>query len=116
MTKGQFRPIIPFEAGAAVAVNRIVKIGAADGKVIQAADALLGVSDRPAKSGEPIDVCVHGVAAVETGGAIVRGTWVTADADGKGVTGGAGNSVIGRALVAAADGDIIPVLLSQGKI
>ena len=191
MRKGTFRPVIPFEAGAAVAVNRIVKLGAADGKVIQAkaaADALLGVSDRPAKSGGPIDVCIHGTAAVEYGGAVARGDLLGSDADGKAVAaersliqsrvvdgaaantnitvtgiavgddllyagaldGTAGlqnvaeasihaadkirltgasnnkkllvlwrkpaNGVIGRALVAGADGDIGEVLLSQGKI
>lgn len=88
MRKGQFRPIVPFEAGAAVAINRIIKLGAADDKVVQAAaatDALLGVSDRPAKSGDPIDVCVFGEAPIELGGAVARGDLLTSNADGKAV-------------------------------
>ena len=119
MIKGSFRPIVPFEAGAAVAVNRIVKLGAPDGKVVQAAaadDALLGVSDRPARDGETADVCVHGVAVVESGGAIAQGAWVTTDADGKALAAVAGNSVIGRALTAAAAGGSVGVRLSPGVL
>ena len=119
--KSSFRPLLPLKAGAAVAINKIVKHGTADNKVIQAtadSEALLGVSDRPAAAdGDPIDIVVHGVAPVKYGGAVTRGAWLTSDANGDAVvTSANGKQVIGRALVAGADNDIGEVLLAQGQL
>ena len=117
----QFRPLIPFKAGAAVAKHKIVKPGAADDRVVQAADAgdkIIGVTDRPAAAaGDPVDVAVIGEVPVECGAAVTRGDLLTSDANGKAVpTTTAGNAVLGRALRSGADGDIIPVLLSLGSV
>lgn len=107
-------------AEAAIAPFRIVRMGAADGGVLQAAaatDALIGVSEAvgPA-SGERCDVVKVGLADVELGGAVVRGGPVTSDATGRGVAAapavGANNRVIGFAEVSGVAGDIIPVYLS----
>ena len=89
MIKGRERTVIPLEAEAAVAMHRIVKHGGADGKVIHATavgDTLVGVTDRPAREAETVDVSVHGVAAVEYGGEVTRGALLGSGADGKAVT------------------------------
>lgn len=77
-------------AEAAIAARRIVKFGAADGGVLQAAaatDAMFGVStDIPAALGERCDVIKLGDADVEYGGNVARGDELTADASGRAVT------------------------------
>lgn len=113
-----------FKAGAAIAAYRIVKLGAADNVVVQAAaatDALIGVANEVgAASGERQDVVMLGIAEVEAGGTIARGNYVTSDADGKGVAAapatGVNNNVIGFALASAVAGDIFPVLLAPGSV
>lgn len=113
-----------FTAGAAVAAYRIVKPGAADGAVIQAAavgDAMFGVSGALAGAlNERIDIETVGVAEVELGGAVTRGGLITSDADGKGVAAapaaGVNNRVIGIARVSGVAGDIIDVQLAPGQI
>jgi hypothetical protein len=114
-----------FIAGAAIAAARIVKLGAADGTVVQGAavgDSLLGVCVQPggAGNGERVDVALGGIAEVEAGGAITRGDWLTSDAAGKALSAapaaGTNNNVIGRAMASAANGDLIPVLLAPGRI
>lgn len=104
-----------FVAGAAVAAYRIVKFGASDSAVLQAAastDAPIGVTGiLGAASGERVDVILSGVAEVEYGGTITRGALITADANGKAVAASAGNQIIGRAMVSGVSGDIGSVLL-----
>lgn len=104
---------------------RIVRVGAADGEVVEATavtDALLGVSIQPgtAAQGERCDVVLGGVAEVAAGGTITRGAWVTANASGQAVAAapgaGTNNNVVGIALVSAAAGDVIPVLLAQHRL
>lgn len=111
--------LLPFIAGADVSINRIVKLSA-DGKVVHstaaAADAHIGVADRPAKNGEVVDVAVTGVVAVEFGAAVTRGAQVQADANGKAATAAAGDRVLGIAIETAAAGDIRPVLIAQGAV
>jgi hypothetical protein len=113
-----------FVAGGAIAANRIVKFGTADGQVVQAAaatDLLIGVCHQPggAASGARCDVVLEGVTEVQAGGTITRGTQVTADANGKAVavTAAAGSNVrvVGTALVSAANDDLIPILLGVGS-
>lgn len=109
-------------AEAAVLANRIVKFGAADGQVVQAAaaaDLLIGVASRgfDAALGERIDIMTHGIAEVKLGGAVTRGQPVTSDANGKGVVAapaaGANARVVGIALASGVLDDVIDVLLSQ---
>ncbi len=113
-----------FDAGAAVARHRIVKFGADDDKAVQAAavgDALIGVSaELDIASGERVDVIMSGIAEVEYGDDVVRGDFLTADADGKAVPAepaeGVNNSIIGRAGQSGADGDIGSVIIALGVI
>jgi len=114
---------IPLTAGAAVDEFRAVKIGAADSTVIEAVDgaaAIVGVSEFAVAAGAEVTVQVSGVARVKAGGVIARGSMVTAAADGVVVAAapasGANAYTLGIALATAADGDEIPVLLSQGVI
>ena len=79
-----------YEADAAIAPRRIVKIGAGDGRVAQASastDALIGVADSLGADGaaDRCDVYLDGLVEVELGGNVTRGDAITADADGKGV-------------------------------
>lgn len=104
---------------------RIVKLGAADGQVVEAtavADFLLGVSCQPgtAANGERCDVVLSGIADVQAGGTITRGALITTDNAGRAVaaapSAGANNRILGVAMVGAATDDIIQVLLSQGSV
>lgn len=100
-------------AGAAVAARRIVKFGAGDTAVLQAAaatDLSIGVADLGASSGEYCDVIIDGIAQVEYGGNVTRGDKLTADADGKAVTAapaaGVNAQIIGIAMLSGVSGDI----------
>lgn len=109
-------------AEAAIAANRIVKFGSADGQVLQAAaatDLLVGVCEAVGPAlGERCDVTKVGIADIELGGNVTRGAAVTADANGKGVAAapaaGSNVRVIGFAEVSGVAGDIIPVLVAPG--
>lgn len=114
-----------FIAGGTVGQYRIVRFGAADGEVVQAAaatDAIVGVSCQPGSvpQGGRCDVVLDGTAEVIAGGAITRGALVTADANGAAVqaapSAGVNNRVLGIAQVSAVANDIFPVLLKQGQI
>ena len=112
-----------YDAGAAIAKRRIVKLSA-DFTVVQAAaatDAMFGVAaELDAVSGGRVDVHLSGIAEVEAGGTITRGALVTSDATGKAVAAapavGVNNRVIGTALVSAVAGDVLPVLLGPHQI
>ena len=128
-----------FVADAAIAAYRVVKIGAADGAVAQAAvvtDALIGVAGPlgAAAAGDRIDITVAGIADIEYGGAVSRGDLLTVDGQGRAVVAtrhthtentnatyiqnattaiaNAGNRIIGVALKAGVLGDIGDVLLA----
>jgi hypothetical protein len=115
---------ITFDAGGAIPKHRIVKIGTADMAALAAAaatDLIIGVStDVDADSGDRVDVVTSGVATVEYGGNVTRGTLVTADADGKAVaaapSAGANNRVVGIALLSGVDGDYGSVLIVPHQI
>lgn len=117
----KFRPglIVTYEAGADVEKNRIVKFSAS-GKVTHstaaAADAHIGVTDRPAKSGNNVDVILSGIAPVEFSAAVTRGAQVQSDATGKAALAAAGDRVVGIAMETAAAGDVQPVLIVQGTV
>lgn len=113
-----------FLAGAAIAAYRIVKFSAVD-TVIQgaaASDSLIGVvSEVAPASGERCEVILSGVAFVEAGAAVTVGSLITSDATGRGIAAAPASGVnarhVGVALeAAAAAGDVIRVLLSQGSV
>lgn len=114
-----------YNAEAAVSPFRIVKIGAADGGVIQgaaAADVLLGVADElgQATVGGRVDVVMLGIADVEYGGTVTRGARLTTDATGRAVaaapSAGTNNGIIGIALVSGVVGDIGNVMIAQSTL
>jgi hypothetical protein len=115
-----------YNAGGAINANSIVKAGANDYDVLQAAGAtatekLLGVTTEiAATSGERVDVILGGIADVKLGGTVARGDPVTADASGNGVAAapatGTNNRIVGIALISGVSGDIIPVLLAQSML
>lgn len=113
-----------YTAEAAIAAYRIVKFGAADGGVLQAAavgDKLIGVTDRlaAAVSGDRIDVTRSGIAEVQYGGAVAAGDLLTSDADGKAVVAapaaGANVRIIGVAEVAGVLDDIGSMAIEPGS-
>jgi len=113
-----------FLAGAAVTKYRIVKFGADDDSVVQAAaatDFLIGVADPlGGESGRRVDVIMQGAADVEYGGTVTRGALLTADANGRAVAAapaaGSNNRIIGVAMASGVTGDIGSVLLSPGSM
>ncbi len=104
-----------YTAGGTINPYRLVKFGGSDTALLQAAaasDGLIGVAGQiGAASGEVIDVTLVGIGEVEAGGSITRGNSVTSDANGKAVVASDGNVIIGKALMSAASGDIVPLLL-----
>lgn len=113
-----------YVAEAAVLPYRIVKLGTADGQVVQAAaatDAAIGIADNlgQASAGYRVEVIHEGIAEIEAGAAITRGALLMADASGRGITAtasaGSNVAIVGRALnSAAAAGEIVNVLVSIG--
>jgi hypothetical protein len=84
-------------------------------------DGLLGVFQHTTEAaGEDVRVMLSGISRLKLGGTVTRGDWLTSDAEGKGVAAapaaGVNAEVAGRALASGVDGDIIPVLLAQGRV
>ena len=111
--------------GAAIAAYRLVKHGAADGTVVQAAghDApIIGVSNQvSAAATDPgVDIVRGGIPEVEYGGAVARGDPLTSDADGKAVKAealaGEEEWIAGFAEVSGASGDIGSLLFCPSQI
>lgn len=111
-----------FFAGGAIAANSVVKAGANDYDVLQAAavaDAFLGVTTEIASvASERVDVILGGIADLKINGVVTRGALLTSDASGLGVAAapgaGTNNRVIGTAIISGVAGDIIPVLVLPG--
>ncbi|MFV3126114.1 DUF2190 domain-containing protein [Niveispirillum sp. KHB5.9] len=122
-----------YKAGGAVGQYRIVKFGADDKTIVQAAatgDGQIGICCQPGGStiGQRVDVTRTGIEDVEYGGNVTRGDLLTSDANGKavavtrhthvesgGTTAAASNvRVIGTAELSGAAGDIGQVLLAPG--
>lgn len=112
-----------YTAEAAIPAYRIVKFGAADGGVLQAAaatDKLIGVTDRlaAAAANDRIDVIRTGIAEVQYGGTVAAGDLLTADASGRAIvaTAAAGSNVrvIGVAEVAGVVDDTGSMLIVPG--
>lgn len=83
------------------------------GKIVLASaatDAILGVLNNAPKLGDTADIELingNGTGEVIAGGAITKDSYITSDANGKAVvTTTAGDRVFGRALAAAASGDV----------
>lgn len=109
-----------YNAGGALNANSIVKAGANDYDVLQAAavtDKLLGVTTEIATvSADRGDVVLAGIADLKLGGTVTRGDRISSDASGNGVTAapaaGTNNWIVGIALISGVSGDIIPVLVN----
>ncbi|MCH8029074.1 MAG: DUF2190 family protein [Candidatus Dadabacteria bacterium] len=111
-------------AGAAVNELRIVKLGADDDHVIQAAansDQLIGIAQHTASSAEDeVRVMMTGISRLKLGGTVTRGDYLTSDANGQGLaaapTAGVNNTIIGMAMQSGVSGDIIACLLMPSRI
>ena len=108
-----------YAAAADTLGKRIAAFAIAEGQVAAAAsdtDKIFGVVDEyGAKAGSPLDVVECGEAAVEAGGDIDAGEFVTADAQGRAVVAapGAGETVrcAGIATRDAVEGDIFDIIV-----
>ena len=114
-----------FTAGGAIISNSLVKFGADDDTVVQAAAAadsvigavnLVAVPGSNAATGDRVDVMLSGIADIQLGGTVTRGGLLISDAAGKAIaaTAAAGTNVraVGIALASGVSGDIIPVFLN----
>lgn len=121
---GQLVAVRSFVAEAAISANRVVTFGATDDNVLAAAavtSTLIGIVEGVSPVlGERVDVVMTGIADLQIGGSVTRGNYITVDAQGRGVAAapaaGVNNNVIGVALQSGVSGDIIPVLISPGRI
>ncbi len=117
VTSGIEKPLV---VTSAVVKNQLAAFSTGDDKAKKATDktkAVIGVFMADAASGERVNVMLTGVAEVKLGAAVTRGDMITCDANGEGVAPAAtGDYAVGIAVASGADGDIIPVLLSQCKI
>lgn len=114
---------VNYVADAAIAINRLVKQGTGDRNVtpsVAATDFTIGVVNETAVAvGERCDVVRMGIAWVEAGAAIPRGSPLTADAVGRAVVSapaaGVNNRIIGFAdETATAAGDVIRFMIEPG--
>lgn len=118
---------INFVADAAILNNRLVKFGTGDRNVAMATaatDFVMGVvNEMPAgiALGERVDVVRVGIAWVECGAAVPRGSPITADAVGRAVVAapgvGVNNRIIGFAdETGTAAGDVVRFVIEPGLI
>ena len=114
---------VNYVADAAIPINRLVKFGTGDRNVTLATvatDFILGpVNETAIAIGERVDVVRVGIAWVEAGAAIPRGSPITADAVGRAVVAapgvGVNNRIIGFAdETATAAGDVIRFMIEPG--
>lgn len=114
---------VNFVADAAILINRLVKFGTGDRNVTTAAaatDFILGVVNETAVAiGERCDVVRLGIAWVECGAAVPRGSPITSDAVGRAVVAapaaGVNNRIIGFADESgSAAGDVIRFVIEAG--
>ncbi|WLT30082.1 capsid cement protein [Geothrix sp. PMB-07] len=113
-----------FTAEGTILPYRIVKPGAGDFGVVQAAaaaDKIIGVTMPLVSvvSGDSVEVAQEGIAEVKLGGTVTRGDFLVSDASGQAITAapaaGTNNVLLGRAQISGVSGDIIPVLLTLGS-
>ena len=102
----------------------IAKFGADDDTLAQATastEELVGVFQHTTTTaGEEVRVMLDGISRVVLGGTVVRGNYLTSDANGKAVSAAPGAGVnayvIGQALASGVAGDIIPVHIEKTRI
>lgn len=108
------------DAGADLSAKQyfFVKVGTADNAAVVCGDGenALGVLINAPLSGEPAAIANSGVVKVSAGGSITRGANVASDAAGEAVTAASGDYVLGIALEAADDGDIIRVAFDKNGV
>lgn len=93
----------------------VVNNGSGAAAVAGAAASALGVIQNNPTAAGTASIMVLGVSRVRAGAAIAVGAKLGSDANGKAVTATTGDTILGIALeAAAADEDIIPVLLHAG--
>lgn len=93
----------------------VVDNGSGQAAVAGAAAAALGVLQNDPGANGTAAIMVQGVSRVRAGAAIAVGSKVGSDANGKARVATSGDTILGIALeAAAADEDIIPVLLHAG--
>jgi hypothetical protein len=100
-----------YVSGSAITQFRFVTL-ASDGQVDHTGDGVRadGVALMPASgAGTAITVAYDGRVTVEAEGTINRGAAVASDAAGKAVAAASGDVILGTALEAAADGQIITI-------
>ena len=116
---------VNYVADAAIPINRLVKFGTGDRNVTlatAATDFIIGpVNETAIALGERADVVRVGIAWVEAGAAIPRGSPITADAVGRAVVAaplaGINNRIIGFAdETATAAGDVIRFMIEPGLV
>lgn len=121
---------MPFLAGGAITINRLVKFDTTAGRVVQGAantDVICGVAEgvqvSPTSSTAGTDsvaVRFHGVALVEAGAATSLSDPIMSDTSGRAITATSGKPICGIGLAAATGaGSLIPVLLfvnPSGKV
>ena len=110
-----------YKATAALVMGTIVKI--ASGEVVVATDAndkFIGVTAADVGAAELADVrlrSAQGTIKVRAGGNIAVGDYVTTDADGEAVaTTTEGDEVLGMALEAGVDNDLVEVMPQLGRL
>jgi len=105
------------DSGATIAKGKIVKLHSAGpaGTVrlgAAATDPLYGVAMSDIPNGEWGDVQIGGQAIVLGGGVVNQGAQVTSDGTGNGVAAASGNSSLGTAVTAGANGQFFEVELA----
>lgn len=102
------------DLSAAAKMFTAVKVDS-NGNVISAStagEAVIGIIQNTGKLGDPIKVGIGGISKAKTAGAITAGGYVSTNASGLFIAATTGHKVVGTALVTAASGDVIPVLLA----
>jgi len=105
-------------SGAAIAQFTFVAGPASDGQIdpCGAGDRAVGVAlMAAAAAGEPVTVAYDGRVTVKAAGTITRGAAVTSDASGEAVAAASTDIILGYALEAGVDNQIITVELSRAE-
>lgn len=111
---------LSLDAGADLSAKQyfFVKAGTSANQAVVCGDGenALGVLINAPISGEPAAIAFSGVVKVSAGGSIALGARVASDAAGEAVTAASGDYVLGVALEAADDGDVIRVALDKNGV
>ena len=121
MSQSQHSGSKGYKATAALGAGILVKISSGEVVVATAAtDKIIGVTENSCEAGEVVSVRLRnaqGTAKVKAGGNVSVGDYLTSDADGEVVaTTTVGEEVVGLALEAGADNDLIEVMLMATRL